>query len=119
MSYNDEAELTRYVWRNHRSLLTRFEGQVERAAHARENFADSEAEHARRVMERYGHLGDARVDAALAEGREAFHGQACRRILAENPGLQINRCPRCHRVLRTPLAAQCFWCGEDWHRTTG
>jgi hypothetical protein len=116
VTYDEEAELTRYVWRNHPSLLSPFESQVERAAHARHNFADGTGEHARRVMERYGRLDDPRIDAALIGGWEAFRRSACRRVLAEQSALPINRCPRCHRVLRTPVATQCFWCGCDWHR---
>ena len=68
MSYDDEAELTRYVLRHHPSLLSPFEAQVQRAAYAREKFADDTGEHARRVMERFGRLGDPRIDAALAGG---------------------------------------------------
>jgi len=26
------------------------------------------------------------------------------------------RCPRCHRILRTDNAKQCFHCGADWHQ---
>lgn len=119
MSYDEEAELTYYVWRNHSRLLSRFEWDVERAAHARENFADGTGDHARHILERFGRLGDVRIDEALAEGREAFRRSACRRILAEHTELQIHRCPRCHRVLRTPVAKQCFWCGCDWHNQDG
>ena len=28
----------------------------------------------------------------------------------------VNRCPACNRVVRTPEAKQCFWCGHDWHK---
>jgi hypothetical protein len=28
----------------------------------------------------------------------------------------VARCPACNRVLRTPEAKQCFWCGHDWHK---
>jgi hypothetical protein len=115
VSYDEEAELTRYVWRYHLSLLSRFEWDVERAAHAREKLADDTGENDRRVLERFGRLGDSRIDVALAEGREEFRGSACRRILTEHSELRINRCPRCPKVLRTPAAMQCFWCGCDWH----
>ncbi len=113
MSYDDEAELTRYVLRHHPSLLSPFEAQVQRAAYAREKFADDTGEHARRVMERFGRLGDPRIDAALAGDIESFRRSACGRILAEHSELRINRCPLCRRVMRTPAAMQCFWCGHD------
>jgi hypothetical protein len=29
--------------------------------------------------------------------------------------LVINRCPECSRIVKTPLARQCLWCGHDWH----
>jgi hypothetical protein len=29
--------------------------------------------------------------------------------------LTVNRCPSCKRILRTPFAKQCLWCGHDWH----
>jgi hypothetical protein len=119
MSYDDEAELTRYFLRHHPSLLSPFEERVRRAAYAREKFANDTGEHGRRVMERYGRLGDPRIDAALAVGIEKFLRSACRRILAEHTELRINRCPRCERVLRAPAAMQCFWCGYDWHGKCG
>ena len=27
----------------------------------------------------------------------------------------VNRCPECSRIVKTPLARQCLWCGYDWH----
>ena len=30
--------------------------------------------------------------------------------------LLLNRCRKCQRIARAPLAKQCFWCGCDWHR---
>jgi rRNA maturation endonuclease Nob1 len=27
----------------------------------------------------------------------------------------INRCPACKRIVRTPRAQHCLWCGHDWH----
>jgi hypothetical protein len=39
------------------------------------------------------------------------------RRLLQDPATQtlINRCPRCHRIVRTPSAKQCLWCKHDWH----
>jgi hypothetical protein len=76
VSYSEEAELAQYVWRHHPSLLSPFELQVQRAAYVREKFADDPREHARWVMQRDGHLGDPKIDAALAGGIEAFRRSA-------------------------------------------
>jgi hypothetical protein len=115
VAYDEESELTRYVWRFGSGLRTRFESQVEQAAWAREKFAGATDEHGRRIMARYGRLDDTRINAALAGGLEAFRRSACRRILSEHPDLRVNRCPRCHRIVRTPAAKQCLRCGHDWH----
>ena len=114
-AYDEETELTRYVLQHHSGLLSRFEQQVEQAAYARENYAGAADEHGGWVMARYGRPGDPRIDDALAGGLQSFRRSACRRIVEENADLRVNRCPRCLRVARTPLARQCFWCGHDWH----
>jgi hypothetical protein len=119
MSYDENAELTRYIRRYHSDLYTRFEYQVEQAEYARSNFADDSSEEGKRLMARYGQAGDARFDDALAEGLQAFRMRVARRILAEHSDLQINRCPRCNCIVRTPDAKQCFWCGYDWHGAKG
>jgi hypothetical protein len=30
--------------------------------------------------------------------------------------LQPNRCPACRRIVVSPEARQCLWCGHDWHK---
>jgi hypothetical protein len=115
VDYDEEAELNRYVRRYHAGLISRFEMQVEQAAWAREKCTGATDEHCIRIMARYGRLDDPRIGNALAGGLQAFLDTACRRILNEHPDLRVNRCPRCHRVSRTPFARQCFWCGHDWH----
>jgi hypothetical protein len=38
------------------------------------------------------------------------------RLLREHyDSIFINRCPRCSRIAKTPLAQQCTWCRHDWH----
>jgi hypothetical protein len=29
--------------------------------------------------------------------------------------VHIACCPKCDKILASPLARQCFWCGHDWH----
>jgi hypothetical protein len=116
MVYDEEAELTSYVWSHFEQLMTDFERRVGRAATAREKAGGSQGEAMRRMLsERWGLIGDPDVDEALADGSEAFRRSVCRRVLAERGDSIVNRCPRCRRVVRTPKAQQCFWCGNHWH----
>jgi hypothetical protein len=109
MTYDDEAELTRYIWANCTHLMTDFERRVGQAANAREKAAASDSETmARMLSRRWGLPGDPDIDSALSAGPEAFRRSVCRRIVSERGGEIINRCPRCRRVVRTPAARQCF-----------
>jgi hypothetical protein len=117
MRYDEETELTHYIWNHFAHLMTDFEQRVGRAATAREKAAASQGEAMKRMLStRWGLLGDPDIDSALSAGPEAFRRSVCCRILSERGDEIINRCPRCHRVVRTPKARQCFWCGHDWHR---
>lgn len=53
----------------------------------------------------------------LDSGIEEYEQRVRNRVLAafRNGELTINRCPRCHEIVRTPLARQCLHCGHDWH----
>lgn len=116
MDYDEEVELTRYVWRNDTHRMTEFERRVDRAALTREKAAASNSEVMRqKLMKRWGLADDPTVNSALSAGWEPFRRSVCIRILLEHGGAIINRCPRCRRVVKTPRAQQCLWCGHDWH----
>jgi hypothetical protein len=118
MQYDEDSELTRYVWEHYRPLMTDFERRVGSTILGRAKAAsvDSSPALARMLSERWGAAGDPEVENALAEGAEAFRRRVCRRLLGEHGSeVFINRCPSCGRVVRTPGARQCFWCGHDWH----
>jgi hypothetical protein len=71
----------------------------------------------RSVFAEWDRITDAEQRAALADGFLAFRARVRSRILGEfQAGVwHVNRCPQCRRVVRTPTAHQCFWCGRDWH----
>jgi hypothetical protein len=116
MHYDDDSELTEYIWRYFGRLMSDFEVRVGRAHFAEHKAALEAHDIARFVLKRHSLVGDPDVEAALADGTEAFRRRVCRRLQAERPSdLSINRCPAFHRVVRTPKARQCLWCGHDWH----
>ena len=60
---------------------------------------------------------DKDVREALADGFAPLQERLWQQVLAcfQSGQLAMNRCPRCSRVVRTPGARQCLWCGHDWH----
>jgi hypothetical protein len=116
MDYDDESELTDYIWRHFGCLMSDFEVRVGRAHFAEQKAASGAHVIASLILKRHSLVGDPDVEAALADGTEAFRRRVCRRLQAERwSDLSINRCPACHRVVRTPKARQCLWCGHDCH----
>jgi hypothetical protein len=114
---DEDRELTRYVWYHYQRLMTEFEWRVGRAIIRRAKLAaGGQAETAMAAHRRWCEVGVPEVEAALADGPEVFRRRVRDRLLSER-GLEVfvNRCPRCSRVVRTPQARQCFWCGFDWH----
>ena len=124
MEYDDAAVLFDYVMRHCQHLMTDLERRADRAGLVRAKAANAAAhgrhDIARMILEKGGCVGDAEVDAALAEGYQPFRQRVFRRLMQE-PGAQasINRCPRCGRIVQTPLARQCLWCKHDWHSRSG
>ncbi len=71
---------------------------------------------ARLLRERWGAQNHADVVAAISDGPDAFRDRVRDRLLAECADeIFINRCSRCSRVVATPRAQQCLWCGHTWH----
>jgi hypothetical protein len=52
----------------------------------------------------------------LADGFDAFKLRVVTRIYTQHKNeLQLNLCPNCGKLARTPLAKQCRSCFYDWH----
>jgi len=119
MAYDEDRELTEYVWENYAELMTAFERRVGWVIVSRLKAAAANSSQMSEMIERHwGHRDDSEVNAALADGVEAFRRRVRDRVVAEcGERVFVNRCPRCGRIVRTPKAQQCFWCGYDWHRT--
>ena len=117
VEYDEDRELTRYVWDHYHRFLTKFEWRVGRLIIGRAKAAGSLSHQMAEAMNRlWGSVDEPDVAAALADGPEAFRRRVRDRLLSEHPAeVFINRCPRCGCVVRTPGARQCFWCGFDWH----
>lgn len=116
-SYDENAALEEYVLKHARSLMTGFERRCIELGVLQATAASSPSKSLKAyAAERWAAEGDEKIEEALACGVREFHARVCERLLrmAMDGELQVNRCPRCRRVVRTPTARQCRWCGRTW-----
>jgi hypothetical protein len=118
--YDDDAELTGYLLHNYSRLLTKIEWKVWISYRIEWQNERAAADDPSLAASCEGRQAKTRSDPQVAEALsrvEAFAREARERILSEHAGkLIINRCARCQRVVATPKARQCLWCGYDWQK---
>lgn len=52
----------------------------------------------------------------LADGNQVFITRVATRIFNDHKDkLDLNLCPQCGKIARTPKARQCRFCGHTWH----
>lgn len=112
--YDDRAAVEDYFARHAEYFMTDFEKRCVRLGVAREKVATSSV--ARNIWESE---SDREVEQALRDGVWEYQIAVRRRLLSmyEVGTISVNRCPKCMRVLRTPLAQQCRWCKHTWRAT--
>lgn len=110
--YDERQVLEDYIWKHYGNLFTAIEKRG--VLFARIYPAGSrDAKNADRII---GPVDVEELKAALADGVVALRSRAATRVIAVHPDeIYIHRCPECNRVVRTPVAKQCLWCGHDWH----
>lgn len=112
--YNEADELKSYVSFNFRQLTTKEEG--EELDKRFRLFFDAVAH----LKHRDPNLMS-KTDVQFIEQQrgpfDSLEAEISQRVWSEiNSGaIRINRCPECSRIVRTPRAKQCLWCGHDWH----
>jgi hypothetical protein len=112
--YDERQVLEDYVWKHYGNLFTAIEKRGVLLANGGIYPAGS---HNAMNADRFtGPVDVKELKAALADGVEALRSRAATRVIGEHADeIFIHRCPECDRVVRTPVAKQCFWCGHDWH----
>lgn len=114
-NYNEELELDHYVLTYYSDFMTTLEKLGQQAIFADEKSKNSSGPAAQIVKAKWGHGNNPEVLAALSEGTEAFRRKVRARILSEHKEeVFINRCPKCQKLVKTPKAKMCLWCGESW-----
>lgn len=120
--YDDNIALRAYIAKHCRHFMTPLERRVtEYSFPLTSTLPNTETyEKFRKVYhyveDRDGHVDDSDVEAAFEIPLETREKNAIDRLVLEClDQLPINRCPECSRIVRTPTAQQCLWCGYDWH----
>lgn len=113
MEYDEDQVLTDYILHNYFHLATSEEGLLWNAMLAKHKAVELPDRLARLVRA----IEDPVLVEALNRGTDAFCRTLRERIVqAGADQITINRCPKCDRIVRTPKARQCLWCGHDWHQ---
>ena len=118
IEYNEGEVIKAYVTSYLKPYMTDFERRVYEVARLlmmKEKLRNHEAA-VKRYADEIAKESDDVVQAA-GVGFETFREQVRQRLLQAlaTGEVPIKRCPECNRVVRTPLAKQCLWCGQDWH----
>jgi CBS-domain-containing membrane protein len=118
--------LARYVFRYYSCFMTTKERLADqhffataKTTHGRTDLAAQEE--ARNSRSRLRNLlsDDPEVLELTRDGAESFVQRTAERIMAAHfDEIQVNRCPRCGEVAKTPKARQCRFCLFDWHGPT-
>lgn len=59
---------------------------------------------------------DREIQNLIQGGFESFKTKVATRIFNEHKHqLELNLCPNCNKIARTPKAKQCRFCSYDWH----
>ena len=115
------AEVAGYILSYHSNLMTELEHRAQGHFHAKmkmTGWGDRSPQLQASVSQEYSRYlaTDPAVLELVNDGYEAFAERAASRILKEyGDRLNLNRCPSCACIARTPKARQCRFCGRDWH----
>jgi len=115
--YVEQGELRRYVRRWYAHLFTDSERHGPSAEWLRTHVTDASPDEISAVFnETYDDQELRPIVLKLLAAIDRFDEQSVARILREHRDeIRVNRCPRCNRIVASPNAKQCLWCGHNWH----
>jgi hypothetical protein len=117
-TYDEDLILGNYICRHYRSLMTEIEQNAEMTFLVQAKAATMEQGAPVRVrMENHvSRANEPEVASLLSLGIGAFRHSVAERILRQHgQEVFVNRCSHCHRIVQSPKAHQCLWCGHSWH----
>ena len=125
--YDEDDWLDGYICFNYSSLMTdsewaglealRIQSKVD---YATQRGDEEDANTYAAYLRRHTDLNRFAVTKALKMGGSTYTRKIRKRILLEHSDqIDLNRCPKCNRIPRTPKAKLCPWCYHNWHDEDG
>ena len=117
IQYDEDEAWTKYVLDHYAPLMTELEYRLIRVIATKEKADAIQSEVVAAKLRSLGRLqNDDDAAKALESGPRECRRNIRDRLMRDYPAkIEVNRCPKCDRVARTPRSRQCFWCGNDWH----
>lgn len=114
--YDEERELQRYIFIEFVHLMSELEQRANRADYFLEVAARGSGKVAEKMSSKFNELtASPEIARLLSDGSEAFRMKVVARVQKEEASkLYINRCKACDRIVATPRACMCIWCGHSW-----
>lgn len=111
MEYDEDEVLTEYIWFNFYHLMTGAEQWGEKAR------ASTDPEMNRTGAVVFGPGVWADMVRSYWLNPDNYRRRVRDRLLRDHGDtIDIRRCPSCDRIVKSPKAKQCLWCGNDWHQ---
>ncbi|MAT13854.1 MAG: hypothetical protein CMJ46_01125 [Planctomyces sp.] len=115
-AYDETIELTEYIWRNYSQFLTTAEARAASTLLLQDKLRTARPPVAHALREQIKKWESEETHILLRDDRELFRKKTADRICLEHTDeVVILRCPDCDKIVATPRAHQCLWCGHDWH----
>ena len=114
--YVEDFVLRRYIWRNYRHALSDRELALHRAATLELKARHATEDVASRIRSMDGFFFDPDVAEIAQHGLANFEARCCERLMRDHKDeIFVNRCGACGRVVASPIACACTWCGNHWY----
>ncbi len=112
--YDEQSVKRRYLWAYFSALCSDGERAVYKAHLGRLKATNAPLQE-KMLRRMFGDWGDPTIASELSEGFDVFTDRVLLRIENEYPELlYLNLCEQCNRIVGTPMACICGWCGHNW-----
>jgi hypothetical protein len=109
-------ELAKYIFAHYHNLLTFEEKAAYKSVIAEIKIKNAKSPEMKRMLRKAWVSNNPRVVELLAHGPEAFMENVRDRVLHEHRDkVDLNHCPKCGALTKTPRAMQCPKCFFTWH----